>query len=267
LFSFLRIKDRLFYGWVVVTACLAIGALIFGTRFSFGVFFKSIESEFDLTRMVTSGIFSAYMVLCPAFAVLGGWAVDRYGPRMVTFLMGLFIGLSLLLTSQTNSPWQLFISYSLLLAVGTGAAYPILMSTTSRWFEKKRGLALGIASSGGGLGTVVMPPFATYLISNFGWRISFMVMGLIALIFVISLSMLLKKDPYEIGALPDGVKPNADKVEIKGKQDNTQPTNFSLLQAARTRNFWFLAFIWLLFSLCLHLVLTHLVPHATDIGI
>ena len=112
-----------------------------------------------------------------------------------------------------------------------------------------------------------MAPFATYLISNFGWRISFMVMGLIALFFVISLSMLLKKDPYEIGALPDGVKPNADKVEIKGKQDNTQPTDFSLLQAARTSNFWFLGIIWLLFSLCLHLVLTHIVPHAIDMDI
>ena len=263
----LRIQHKRFYGWVVVIACLIIGTIIFGTRYSFGVFFKSLESEFSLTRGTTSGVFSVYMLLCCVFGVLGGWALDKYGPRIVTLLMGVFTGLSLLLTSQTDSPWQLFISYGLLLAIGTGATYTVVMSTTSRWFEKKRGLALGIVGSGGGLGIVVMAPLATYLISNLAWRMSFIVMGLIALFLVISLSMLLKKDPHEIGALPDGVKPDAGKIEIEDKQGNTQPTDFSLLQAARTSNFWFLGIIWLLFSLCLHLVLTHIVPHVTDIGI
>jgi len=263
--SLLRIKDKPFYGWVVVIACVIIMTIVFGTRYSFGVFFKSIETEFDLTRGATSGVFSVYMLLCCIFALLGGWTLDRYGPRIVARLMGVFTCLSLLLTSQANSPWQLFISYSLLLAIGTGAAYTVSMSTTSRWFDKKRGLALGIVGSGAGLGTVLMAPFATYLISNFGWSMSFMVMGPIALILLISPSVLLKKDPHEIGALPDGVKPNAGETQIQG--NNTQPTDFSLLQAARTSSFWFLGFVWLLFSLCIHLVLVHIVPHATDIGI
>jgi len=181
--------------------------------------------------------------------------------------MGLFTGLSLLLTSQTNASWQLFISYGLLLAIGTGATYTVVMSTTSRWFEKKRGLALGIVGTGGGLGIVVMAPLATYLISNFAWRMSFIVMGLIALFFLVSLSMLLKKDPHEIGALPDGLKPDSGEMGVRDKRDDAQPVSFSLSQAFRTRSFWFLGIIWLLWSLCLHLVLTHLVPHATDIGI
>ena len=265
--SLSRIKDRLFYGWVVVTACFVINAIIFGTRYSFGIFFKSIEGEFDLSRAATSGVFSAYMVLCPVFAVLGGWALDRYGPRMVTFLMGLFTGLGLLLTSQASSPWQLFITYSLLLAIGTGAAYIVMMSTIVRWFDKKRGLALGIAGSGVGLGTVVMAPFVTYLIVNSDWRTAYIVMGIIAGLVVIFSSMLLRKDPGEIGVLPDGVKPDADKIGSKDEQDDTQPVSLSLLQALRTRNFWFLWITWLMWSLCLHLVLTHIVPHATDIGI
>ena len=262
-----RIQNKLFYGWVVLTACLIIGTLIFGTRYSFGVFFKSIESEFDLTRAETSGVFSAYMVLCCVFAIIGGWALDRYGPRIVTFLMGLFTGLSLLLTSQTNSIWQLFMTYSLLLAVGTGATYTILMSTTARWFDKKRGLALGIAGSGGGLGTVVMAPFATYLISSFDWRMAYIVIGLIAGLVIISLSRLLKKDPGEIGLLPDGVKSDSSEMVVPDKNDDAKPVSFSLIQAFRTRSFWFLGIVWLSFSLCLHLVLTHIVPHATDVGI
>ena len=148
--SLLRVKDKLFYGWVVVVVFLIIGTTIWGTRFSFGVFFKSIESEFDLTRVATSGVFSVYMVLGIAFAILGGRAADRYGPRIIILLMGLFTGFSLLLTSQTNSTWQLFLTYSLLLSIGTGAMYTVVMSTVSRWFDKKLGVALGIGSSGAG---------------------------------------------------------------------------------------------------------------------
>ncbi len=265
--SLLRIKDRLFYGWVVVIAFLIICTIIFGTRYSFGVFFKSLESEFSLTRGATSGIFSAYMAFSCVFAILGGWALDRYGPRIVTLLMGLFTGLSLLLTSQTNSLWQLFISYGLLLAIGTGAAYTVLISTTSRWFEKKRGLAVGLAGSGTGLGTVVMAPFASYLISNFDWRMAYIVMGLIAGLVIVSLSMLLRKNPGDIGVLPNGVKSDSGEMGVQEKRDDVQPVSLSLLQAFRTSNFWFLWTILLLWSLCLHLVLTHIVPHATDMGI
>ena len=262
-----KIKNRLFYGWIVVTACLIIGTLIFGTRFSFGVFFKSLESEFDLTRTVTSSIFSVYMLLGPLFGILGGWALDRYGPRIATFLMGLFTGLSLILTSQVNSTWQLFITYSLLLAIGSGAAYTILMSTISRWFDRRRGLALGIGSSGGGLGTVVMAPFAAYLISSFDWRIAYIVIGLIAGLLIIFLSVLLRKEPSEIGLSPDGTKSNHGEIVVPDKKDNDKPVSLSLSEALGTRNFWALSVVWLSFSTCLHLLLTHIVPHITDMGI
>ncbi len=260
----LRLKKKLFYGWVVVVAFLIIGTIIVGTRFSFGVFFKSIESEFDLTRTATSGVFSISMIFAGVFAILGGWALDRYGPRIVILLMGLFTGLSLLLTSQTNSSWQLFITYSLLLAIGTGAIYVVTMSTVSRWFDKKRGLALGIAGSGAGLGPFVMAPFATYLISSFDWRIAYIVIGLIAWLIVIPVSRLLKKEPHEIGTVPDGL--NSPAKDINNEIESTQPIDFSLLQVLKTRNFLLLISIWLFYGSSLLLILTHVVPHATDIG-
>ena len=123
---------------------------------------------------------------------------------------------------------------------------------------------MGIAISGAGFGTAVIAPFATYLISNFGWRVAYIVIGVIAWLIVIPLSRLLKKDPYEIGVLPDGVK--SDSKDIENEEDGLQPTSLSLLQAFRARNFWLLMFIWLSFGSSLFLVLTHLVPHATDTG-
>jgi len=249
---------------VVTAAGLIIGTLIFGTRYSFGVFFTSIEGEFQLSRTATSTIFSVYMLLAPLFAILGGWALDRYGPRITTISMGIFTGLSLLLTSQADASWQLFITYSLLLAIGTGAAYTIIMSTISRWFDRKRGLALGIVGAGGGLGTVVIAPLAAYLIASFDWRMAYAVIGLIAGTVVIALSLLLRKDPVEIGLLPDGV---SSRRSVTTDNNDVKLVSLSLSQAFRTRSFWALSIVWLSFSVCLHLLLTHLVPHITDMGI
>jgi OFA family oxalate/formate antiporter-like MFS transporter len=259
-----RLKDRIFYGWVVVGAFCIIGTTIWGIRYSFGIFFKSIESEFGLTRAVTSAVFSTQMVLGGLFAIIGGWAIDRYGPRIVLFLMGIFTGLGLLLTSQTSLPWQLFITYSLLLSLGVSAIYVVLMTTVSRWFDKRRGLALGIASSGAGLGQVIMAPLATFLISSFDWRMAYLFIGLIAWSIVLPLSRLLKRDPYEIGALPDGL--TLEPVQIVSENNEIQSSDLSLLKAVRTRSFWLALFSFLLFATNLFLILTHLVPHITDIG-
>jgi MFS family permease len=261
-----RMRDRIFYGWVVVVALLIILTIILGTRATFGVFFKSIESEFNLTRAATSGIFSAYMVLCAVSAILGGLAADRYGPRIVIFIMGLFTGASLLLTSQATSSWQLFITYSLLLAVGTGAGFVVVTATASRWFVTKRGLALGITTSGEGLGALIMAPFAVYLISSLNWRMALVVMSLVTGVTMTTLSLLLRKSPAEIGALPDELNLIRKDGAMSGKSGHA-PASLSLREAFRTRSFWLLGIIWLLYSLCYHLVVTHIVPRATDIGI
>jgi MFS family permease len=269
LLSRFKLRDKLFYGWVVVAAFAFAGTALAGINLSFGVFFKSIESEFGLTRALTSAVVSVSMVLGSVFRILGGWASDRYGPRVIILLMGLFAGLSLLLTSQTNSVWQLFLTYSVLLAIGTSAMYAVTMSTISRWFDRKRGLALGIAGSGPGLGGVVVAPFATFLIAKFDWRMAYIIMGLIAWLVVVPVSRLLKKDPSEIGALPDGAKSNS--LERKGQkltndEKGTQSADLSLPQAFRTRNFWFFIFIWVLFAFGLSLIQTHMVPHTTDMN-
>jgi len=252
---------------VVIGAGLLITVIGTGTQFSFGVFFKSIESEFGLTRGATSGIFSVHMLVCCILSFLGGWSLDRYGPKIVTFLMGAFTGLSLILTSQTNATWQIVITYGLLLSLGVGGIFPAVHSTTSRWFHKKRGVALGITTSGSGLGVIVMAPLATYLISHFDWRTAFLVLGVVAWLVIASLSLLMKKEPSDIGLLPDGVKSEAGQARIHHRESKTQPTGFSPSQASRTRQFWFLGFVWFFMALNLYLVLVHIVPYAVDMGI
>jgi MFS family permease len=262
-------KNKIFYGWVVLFSLLIIGIVILGVRFSFGVFFKDIESAFNLSRAETSAVLSLNIVIGGVFAFLLGYALDRYGPRVVFLFMGTFTGLSMLLTSHTNSFWQLFLTYSLLLAAGSGAIFTAINSILSRWFDKKRGLVLGIGGSCAGLGQMVMAPFATFLISSFDWRMAFIVMGGIAWIIVLPLSRLLKKDPHEIGALSDGVKPDSGNMHIKKpetKEVNIQMVDYSLLFVLRTKSFWLLLCTLFFYGYNMFLILTHLVPHATDIG-
>jgi MFS family permease len=258
------LTDRVFYGWVVVFIFLVTGTTLYGIHFSFGVFFKSIEAEFDLTRAATSTIVSVNMLLAGLFSFLAGWTMDRYGPRFVVLLMGVFTGLSLVLTSLTSSLWQLFFTYSLLLAMGTGAIYVVPMSAVSRWFDRKRGLAMGVSSMGIGLGTMVMAPFATYLITGYNWHTAYLVIGLIAWIIVVPLSGLLKKDPAEIGALPDGVKEVENTALLA--DGTVAPVKSPVLAIIRSRNFWLITCIHFFFAACVFFVFSHLVPHVTDMG-
>jgi len=263
-FMFALFKDKIFYGWVVTAAGFLIAFFGLGTRLSFGVFVKSIEGVFGLSRVTTSGIFSVYMLLCCVFAVLGGWALDKYGPKRVAFLMGSFTGLSLLLTSQANAAWQLFITYGLLLSLGTGPVFTVVNSTASRWFDKKRGFVLGITSSGGGLGAIVLAPLATYLISNFDWRTAFLVVGIIAWPLMGFMALLLIKDPRDIGLMPDGIESAKTRTSPNCKD---HAADSSARQSLQKSQFWFLAFVWLFLSLSIHLIYVHAVPFAVDNGV
>ncbi len=263
-----KLKNGIFYGWVVVIVFLLIQVVLMGIMSSFTIFFKSIEAEFELTRTVTSAISSVSMVLLPLTAFAGGWALDRYGPRKVLFFMGLITGLSLVLTSRTNAVWQLFLTYGVLLIIGTGAIYAVSVSTVSRWFDKKRGLAVGVSGSGEGIGTMIMAPLSTFLIARFNWKTAYLVLGLITWAVVLPLSRLLKKEPGEIGVLPDGVQPVTHETVITRTEAITpEKPEGSLADTLKTRGFWTVAGIWMFFSFCMSMILTHIVPHITDVGI
>jgi OFA family oxalate/formate antiporter-like MFS transporter len=262
----MKISDKFYYGWVIVIAGLIISAVLIGSRQSFSVFFKSIESDFGLNRAVTSGIFSAFMAFSALSSALGGWALDRFGPKITIAAMGFFAGFSLLITSQVHSVWLLYLTYSLIMSLGTGGAYTVAVGFISRWFQKKRGLALGISSTGGGLGSLIFAPFASYLIISFDWRVAYIVIGIIALVVVISLSLLLKGYPREMGLFPDGSKREIAEIDVSAKNDPIQ-ARFSLKDAMKTRQFWLLFMTWAFYGTSIYIISTHIVPHATDLGI
>lgn len=252
-----------FYGWIIVAVSFFIITIAFGTQYSFGVFFKPLQEEFGWTRAETSGVFSLYMFFHLTLAILTGWATDRFGPRILVAVGGFFTGLGLMLTSQITALWQLYITFGLIVGLGLSTAWNPLLTTVSRWFVQRRGLASGIVAAGVGTGTMLMAPLAGFLISTYDWRISYRIIGLMAWVVIITAALFLKKEPREIGALPYG-----ETTTHTNKQDALpESASFSFWEALRTNTLWLLFLIHLCCATCLQMVMAHLVRYAEDVEI
>jgi MFS family permease len=243
--------------WVELIKLLIILTAIMAIRNSFGLFLTSIESQFGLTRGETSAFFSIFSILAAFFTVLGGWALDRFGPKKVFIVMGLITILSLVLTGRTTSAWQLYFTYSLLLAAGTGGGFSLALATISRLFAKGRGLALGIGLSGEGVGTLAVAPLATFLITSFNWRIAYSIIGPLAGAIIIGFALFLRQIPGNSIVSVDKTKSSA----------GPQAPGFSVREAMKTVSFWLLGVVYLTISFNNYLALTHIVPNAIDLGI
>ena len=262
--SLFRFNDRLYYGWIVVISMFLITTVLYGIISSYGFFFKSIEIEFELTRTATSAVSSANRILGGFIALGVGYALDKFGPRKVIFLMGLFTGISLILTGYAQSSWQLFITYSLLLSLGIGATFVVATTVVTRWFDRKRGLALGISGASSGLGMVLIAPLATLLIVNTDWRTAYIVIGLISLVVILPLSSLIKGEPGDVGSLLDGEKKGST---IKQRNERyTRLNPIPLYKVFRSRSSWVSFLIWIFHGSSIFFVFTHLVLHILDRG-
>jgi len=141
-----------------------------------------------------------------------------------------------------------------------GGAYVPVLSTVARWFVRRRGLFSGIVSSGMGAGIMIMPPIARLLISTYGWRFSYIIVGVVALVLVILSAQFLKRDPGQMGQLPDGDN------EIKQEGWVSGNGGFSLPEAFRSKQFWMVCAMFFCFGTLVHTIMVHIVPHATDLG-
>lgn len=228
-----------------------------GTQFSFGVFFKPLITEFGWNRAVTSSAYSVYMAFYGISAIVMGTLSDRYGPRAIVIIGGLFVGLGIVLTSQVEALWQLYLFYGILLGMGMGAIYVPLSSSVAKWFTVRRGLALGIVGTGVAIGTLVIPPLSSHFIGLYGWRSSLIILGMASWIMIVPCGLLLRPAPSHEIVAPQGATP----------QFQRSSPSYSLLQATRRAPFWTLMAIFASVALGLFLVAVHIVAYATDMGL
>ena len=260
-------KPKFFYGWIIVIAAGCVILTMYGTLFTFGVFFKPVLTEFGWTRAMTSGAFSLCILTHGVLSIVIGRLTDKYGPRIVVTACGLSLGIGYLLMSQISSTWELYLFYGILIGMGMGGAWIPQMSTVARWFEKRRGLATGIAASGEGVGILILAPMARWLIFAYGWRTSYIVVGVIALALIISAAQFLKRHPEKIGLLPYGREANATAIDPAKYHKSSAAQDFSLSEAVKGRQFWMILALFFFFEFSILSIMNHIDIHATDIGI
>lgn len=244
---------RLNYGWVMVGAAFLTMVIAYGSStYGFGVFFKPLLNEFHWDRGVTSIAFSVYMVCYGTSGIFMGMLTDRYGPRLTMALGGLLIGTGLLLLSRVHALWQLYLYYGLFVGVAMGAFFGPLSTTVSRWFDKRRGLALGILMAGTGSGGFIVPPLTERLISSHGWRTTYLVTGILCWGIILGSSLLMKQHP---------------KAAAVGRHGSRPKGPWSLKEALSTRTFWTMFAMYLTWGIAYGVILVHLVAYATDSGL
>lgn len=259
-------KPRFFYGYVVAAAGFVLWLVGFGTHTpAFSVLLKPVMTEFGWTRAETMVGYSLAMFIHGALAIVMGRLTDRIGPRLVVTVFGSFSGICYLLMSQVSTLWQFQLNYALVGAVGQSALTIPIMATVSRWFVKRRGLIIGVVQSGLGLGGLVFAPLTAWLTSTYGWRLSYAILGIVALAGVIIPGLFLKGNPREVGQLPDGTSELiAPRVEKRSQRLATG--GLSLWEAIHSSQFWIIAGLFLSFGFCRSTFLPHTAAYVQDKG-
>lgn len=253
-------SPRFFYGYIIVVAAFVIMLLTFGVNRAFGVFVNSLVADFGWSRAVVSGAYSLTQIAAGVFGIFAGKLGDRLGAKPLAITVGVVLGLGLLLMSQVNVLWHVYLIYGLMISFGVGACWPVLMPLIPRWFTTRRGMMTGIIVSGSGFGFMVIPTFAGWLIQAYDWRIAYMTIGVIALLLIVVAAQYLKHDPSQIGQSPYG------EMKVTKEYSALEITGLSLKEAVRTRDFGILCALFICFGFSSHSVLVHIVPHAIDTG-
>ena len=256
-----RPKGKYLYGHVIAATCFGIQAIGIGTYVSYGVLFNPLLDEFGWSRASISVAASMAFLLMGFLGIGVGRLNDRFGPRALMTVSGVFFGLGYLLMSRLETIWQLYLFFGIIFGIGLSTVDVIALSTIARWFTRKRGVVTGIVKVGTGAGQVIIPFLASILIIRYGWRSSCVVIGLAVLVILVAIAQLLRRDPSQMGLSPDG--------NASGSTDRpvSDAEGLSLREAIRTRQFWTICAAMLAIVFCLLTVMVHIVPYAQEIKV
>ena len=264
----------LYYGWVVVGLAIVSMSYWFALRTTFSLFFVAFIDDFHWGRAETAGVQSVAMVTYTVMAPLIGILVDRIGPRKVILPGIALMSVGLFLCSRIQTIAQFYLFYGVI--VGTGVTCLSIVPFTvilAHWFERKRGMANGLAGMGIGIGPLFFVPFFQYLISFHGWPTAYLIFSASVLIIPLPLNAIfLRHRPQEMGLLPDG-----DQREpiTGGKNEGTHhPVASSplgqkerwLIEEMKGSRFWSLLLFPCLTVFGVYIIIVHHVRYLVDLG-
>jgi MFS family permease len=183
------------HAWRMVAAAFAVGFVVFGVMYSFGVFFSPISAELGASRTETSALFAATGLGFYLFGSLAGALGDRFGPRVMVACGSAVMGVGLVATSLTDRLWLAWLSYGLGVGAGAACAYVPSLAIVGGWFASRRGTALGIAAAGTGCGMLIVPPVAAALVESEGWRVANIILGIGSAAILLACAAMVRPPP------------------------------------------------------------------------
>ena len=258
-------RGGLHHAWVVLGALVVVMLLGSGLRAVFGVFIKPMEATFGWDRAALSGAAAISLLLLGAAGPIVGWLADQWGPRRVIFVSAILLGLGAMLSARVSALWQIYITCGVLMGLGAGG---VGMSTgaalAARWFEARRGLVMGLVGGAMSAGQLVIVPLAVWFTLRYGWRQSFLYLGVLLLVIALPLTVLfIRDDPAQKGLKAYGAGQAARAGEPKAPPEGRT----RVADAMQVPAFWLLAGTFFICGYTSNgLVLTHLVPHAAEHG-
>ena len=232
-------KNRFFYGWIIVgIGSLGIFASGAGQSHTFSPFIPVIAKDLKIS---STSITTAYMIatLFAAFLLPKiGKLVDKYGPRLVLIFTTILLGIGCMIFGAATNFLMLAIAFGFLRFFGQGSLMLGSANIITQWFDKKRGFALGLMGLGFAISMGLHPPISDFLISNYGWRQAWVIIGFSTWIIMLPpLIFLAINKPEDVNILPDGKK--HDNLEKKQK---TQIFGLTLNEALKEKSFYILSF-------------------------
>ncbi|MDY7018538.1 MAG: MFS transporter [Chloroflexota bacterium] len=263
-----KIKPRIFYGWWVVAAAAMVAFASCGIGYySFAIFLKPIEAEFGWSRTALSGAMSLLLLVSGLLSPLVGRWCDTYGSKKIIMLCSIPLGVCFVLFNFVQSLWHFYAIYALLALPFAGTFIVPATTLVTKWFDKKRGIAIALVLCGSSLGGLVLPPALSYLIATIGWRMAYVCSGILTWLIILPLAIfVIKSNPQEMGLSPDGEKRPTDE-QYNMANSSEAPQRWTLAMALRTSLFWFVALGFAFVVLGRVGVMTHQVAYLTDIGI
>ena len=263
-------RRPLFYGWVMVAVAFVTMGIGVNARTAFSLLFPPIVDEFGWERGVTAGAFSFGFLVSAALTPTLGRIMDRAGPRTVMELGVVLMGAGLLLAPLTSKPWHLYLTLGVLVGGGSVClGYSGQSLFLPNWFVRRRGLAMGLAFAGVGVGSITILPWMQLLIESAGWRAACVAMGLLILAVLAPINLLLRKRPQDVGLLPDG---DAAPTGVSTRQaSNVVDTawaavDWTLGRAIRTARFWWIAFGYFCGLYAWYAVQVHQTKYLIEVG-
>lgn len=262
----------IFYGWIIVAAAFITMAIGVNARTAFSLLFPPILGEFGWDRGVVAGVFSFGFLVSAFISPFVGRLMDLKGPRTVVEIGAVLLALGMALAPFAREPWQLYLTLGVLVGAGGNfLGYGVQSQFIPNWFVRRRGLAIGLAFSGVGIGSIVLLPWLQILIARDGWRTACWALALIAIVVLVPLNLLLRRRPEDIGLKPDG--DTASDAHIASTRANNivdrawTAIEWTLARALRTARFWWIALGYACGLYAWYAVQVHQTKYLTEIGV